>query len=64
MKRGTKKILEMVGFREQVKRVEHGFCPICGKPISMTDFVNAISRKEFSISGLCQACQDETFGKE
>jgi len=34
----------------------------CGKPASQ--FRNAISVKEFSISGLCQNCQDEFFGKD
>lgn len=26
------------------------------------DFVDEISRKEFKISGMCQGCQDNTFG--
>ena len=32
----------------------------CGKPIA--EFRNAISAKEYSISGLCQRCQDDFFG--
>ena len=32
----------------------------CGGPA--VDFRNEISRKEYSISGLCQKCQDEIFG--
>lgn len=27
-----------------------------------TSFRDAVARKEFGISGLCQSCQDETFG--
>lgn len=32
----------------------------CGKPA--TKFRDEISRKEFTISGLCQECQDKIFG--
>ena len=32
----------------------------CGKPIK--GFKNALSEKEFKISGLCQECQDKIFG--
>lgn len=34
----------------------------CGKPIK--GFRNSISEKEFGISGMCQDCQDEFFGKD
>jgi hypothetical protein len=34
-------------------------CMFCGK--SATEFRDAISRKEFLISGICQDCQDKTF---
>ena len=40
-------------------------CVFCGKPVDpKKDFRNAISRKEFEISGICQACQDGVFGKD
>lgn len=32
----------------------------CGKPA--TEFKDAKSRKEFTISGFCQSCQDRIFG--
>lgn len=32
----------------------------CGKPI--TTFRDEVSRREFTISGLCQDCQDKIFG--
>jgi hypothetical protein len=32
----------------------------CGGPA--TDFRDDLSRKEHTISGLCQKCQDEVFG--
>jgi len=34
----------------------------CGR--KATEFRDAISKKEFSISGLCQCCQDLLFGEE
>lgn len=37
-------------------------CPTCGRIIG--SFRNAISKKEYSISGMCQVCQDEVFGKD
>ena len=39
----------------------HGFCPFCGMPVSSDSFKDELSRKEFSISGLCQECQDDFF---
>ena len=35
-------------------------CVFCNAPA--TEFRNDISRREFTISGMCQACQDEMFG--
>ena len=33
----------------------------CGKPIGK--FRDALSQKEYRISGLCQECQDSVFGQ-
>ena len=35
-------------------------CVFCGKPLG--EFRDDLSRKEADISGICQICQDETFG--
>ena len=35
-------------------------CTCCGGPAH--EFRDALSRKEFSISGMCQKCQDSVFG--
>lgn len=35
-------------------------CMSCG--LDATEFRDEISRKEFTISGLCQDCQDSVFG--
>jgi len=34
-------------------------CTWCGKDVF--EFRDALSRKEYGISGLCQECQDKTF---
>ena len=39
-----------------------GVCVFCHKPINMEDFKDDLSRKEYEISGICQKCQDDTFG--
>ncbi len=37
-------------------------CPTCDADVG--EFRDALSAKEFSISGMCQACQDSVFGGE
>lgn len=41
---------------------KRGICTWCKKEV--TGFRDEISEKEYMISGFCQKCQDETFGKE
>jgi len=37
-------------------------CVFCSTSVNpQTDFKDEISRREFTISGICQKCQDETF---
>ena len=36
-------------------------CSWCGKPAE--EFKDALSQKEYTISGFCQVCQDKTFGE-
>ena len=36
-------------------------CTICGAPIFETDFADELSKKEYSISGMCQRCQNKAF---
>ena len=39
-----------------------GKCAICGKDVNVeTDFDDELSRREYGISRLCQACQDSVF---
>jgi len=45
-------------------KVDDSKCPFCGKVIHPNaEFRDDLSRREFNISGLCQDCQDKTFGK-
>lgn len=54
-------IMRALGFGEEVDRINAGRCPLCGRDMAGATFRDALSRKEFGISGLCQACQDEAF---
>ncbi len=40
-----------------------GVCALCGVAAGRKDFLDELSWREFSISSLCQACQDAFFGK-
>lgn len=61
----NKELARKIGLGGYVDRTEEGKCalPNCGKVIHPnTEFRDSGSRKEFSISGMCQACQDAMFG--
>lgn len=49
-------------------RIEQGVCvpaPYgCGRENIEGGLRNELSRQEYSMSGLCQSCQDETFGPD
>jgi len=47
-------------FPKMKKLKDEEKCPICKEIIG--EFKDELSKKEFRISGLCQKCQDETFG--
>lgn len=47
-------------FPEKIELLKQELCTTCGNKI--TGFKNAISRKEYQISGMCQKCQDSVFG--
>ena len=47
--------------RKRVDSIKADICSWCGK--NVTEFQDEISRREYSISGFCQECQDKTFGK-
>ena len=47
--------------RKRVESIRSDVCSWCGKPA--TEFRDGLSRKEYTISGFCQECQDKTFGR-
>jgi len=46
--------------RTRTASLDSKTCVCCGK--SATSFTDDLSKREYSISGLCQTCQDTTFG--
>jgi hypothetical protein len=58
----NKDIMRACGFHKEVAAVESGLCPICAKPVG--EFRDALSKKEATISGMCQACQDTIFSPQ
>ena len=54
-------LMRAAGFGKEVNRKNAGYCPFCSKPVDMADFKDALSAKEFGISGMCQKCQDSIF---
>jgi uncharacterized CHY-type Zn-finger protein len=57
----NKEIMKAAGLGDMVEEVSKGNCPFCKKPIVMSMFRDALSVKEFNISGICQTCQDDFF---
>ncbi len=49
-------------FPNELESIRNNKCPFCKCGIDITKFKDTLSLKEFHISGLCQGCQDETFG--
>jgi len=52
-------LTELTG-RNRVDCVSKNICTTCGGDAST--FTDALSEKEFTISGMCQVCQDDIFG--
>lgn len=59
----NKAIMEAMGFEQAVRAVEECCCPFCNIKIEDVPFRDELSRKEYKISGLCQNCQDDMFGR-
>ena len=47
--------------RKRVDSIRQDICTWCGG--SAAQFRDSLSRKEYTISGFCQECQDKTFGQ-
>lgn len=49
------------GVFNRTATIEADKCVMC--PNSAVQFRDELSRKEYTISGMCQACQDRVFGR-
>jgi hypothetical protein len=50
--------------RDRTATVAAGECVTCeSKGNIASSFMDDLSKKEYSISGMCQSCQDDFFGK-
>lgn len=50
-------------FPQAQQSIDNKKCPACGADITGSDsFKDTCSIKEYKISGMCQECQDKTFG--
>jgi len=56
------KLIDAVTGGNRVEAIRNNRCNFCSK--EATKFRNALSQKEFTISGLCQDCQDSVFGRD
>ena len=69
MAKPTKKALEIERLidafnpsgRKRVDSIKLDICSWCNAPVLR--FKDELSRKEYTISGFCQECQDKTFGR-
>lgn len=57
----TAPLMQARGFEMHIVNTQLGLCPICSKPIVERDFRDQLSKQEYSISGMCQGCQDMMF---
>lgn len=58
----NKELMIACGFTEEVKRYENKQCAWCGVKVYPSTFRDIASLQEYKISGMCQICQDDTFG--
>ncbi len=56
-----KRFAAQVCFPDGLGRLDRGECPACGVRDPAATIRDALSRKEYHISGLCQNCQDDVF---
>lgn len=59
------KPIDMISDGQHSRNIEARICnPVvggCGRSVNLGEFKDKISRDEYSISGLCQSCQNEVF---
>jgi hypothetical protein len=58
----NEEIMKAVGAGSYVEAVKQKCCPLCLKPIDEKSFRDALSLKDYKITGCCQKCQDKLYG--
>lgn len=56
---GIDRLISLATGRDRRKTIEADHCTLCGSQAN--EFRDATSRKEYTISGMCQGCQDKVF---
>ena len=46
---------------DRIQSITKLLCVCCGASVDENSFKDALSKKEFAISGICQKCQDQIF---
>lgn len=59
---GIDSFIETLMGKNRVETIKENLCMTCNSPVGA--FRNALSAKEYSISGMCQKCQDSIFGED
>ncbi len=55
-------ILTNLTGKDRVQTITDGHCMTCRNEFVSENFRDELSEKEYSISGMCQECQDQVFG--
>lgn len=48
--------------KSRANTIRENKCTRCEKDVSMEEFTTPMNRKEYTISGFCQSCQNDIFG--
>lgn len=57
----TKPAFQLPIFKVYAMRAQLGWCTVCSEPIDEKAFTSSLSKREYTISGMCQKCQDKMF---
>ena len=57
----NEEILKTFGFNKELENIKQGLCPFCNEKIDPEEFRDELSKKEYSMSKICQKCQDKMF---
>jgi hypothetical protein len=59
MEKAMDHISRLMFGRDRSESIQKSICVMCGKPA--VEFRDDLSKTEYSISGMCQTCQDGVF---